>query len=401
MNSTPNNLSDSGDKLDLLLKKVAVLEDMVLLGNKVYMKKHAEKIPRALLQGKVTTAKSEVLAGEIFIMEIEIINFGRSPSTLDGIEEILPCCGLEMMTAPKGHSLEDFYLDLNGKVLEPSKKEKLRFSVRALEKGTHVIGPRVVYVAEEGGLTILNLEPVTIQVKEVLLPDRLSTGYKALDNLLFGGIPFQHSVAMTSISCDETKLLIDRFIEKGTKDGETTFIITMETGRWEKLAKEFPNFNLFLCNPQAETTSETPPNIFKLRGSENLTDINIPLVSTLRKLRAPNDKPRRICIENLSDILLQHKAVQTRRWLTGLIADLKFKGFTTLALINPYMHPAEEVQAVLDLFDGEMEVYEEDQQKFLRIKKMYGQDYIGNELPLRKGTLSMTGIARRLRYRNY
>ena len=175
----------------------------------------------------------------------------------------------------------------------------------------------------------------------------------------------------------------------------------MEIGRWEKLAKEFPNFTLFLCNPQAETTSEIPPNIFKLRGSENLTDINIPLVSTLRKLRAPNDKPRRICIEILSDILLQHKAVQTRRWLTGLIAGLKLKGFTTLALINPYMHPAEEVQAVLDLFDGEMEVYEEDQQKFLRIKKMYGQDYIRNELPLRKDTLSMTGIARRLRYRNY
>ena len=69
--------------------------------------------------------------------------------------------------------------------------------------------------------------------------------------------------------------------------------------------------------------------------------------------------------------------------------------------MNPYMHPAEEVQAVLDLFDGEIEVYEKKDQKLLRIKKMYEQDYIRDELPLRKNTLSTTGIARRLRYHNY
>ena len=82
----------------------------------------------------------------------------------------------------------------------------------------------------------------------------------------------------------------------------------------------------------------------------------------------------RICIEILSDTLLQHRAVQTRKWLIGLTAELKSRGFTTLAIINPHMHPAEEVQAVLDLFDGEIEVYEDQNQKFLRIKKMYEQD---------------------------
>ncbi len=401
MNSNTRNLSDSSDKLDSLLKKVALLEDIILLGNKVYTKKRAEKTPHVLLQGRVTTSKSEVSAGEKFVMEIELTNFGRSPVALDGIEEIIPCCGLEMMNAPEEYVVEDSYLSLNRRTLEPSKKEKFRFSVQALEKGTYIISPRIVHVEEEGGLKIGNFEPVTIEVKEILLPARMSTGYKALDNLLFGGLPLGHAVALTSASCDETKLLVDRFIEKGVRDGETTFAITMEVGRWEKLAEEFPNFNLFLCSTQAEATSETAPNIFRVRGSENLTDINIPLVSTLRRLEAPNDKPRRICIEILSDILLQHKAVQTRRWLTGLKANLKLKGFTTLALINPYMHPAEEVQAVLDLFDGEIQVFEEDQQKYLRIKKMYDQDYIENELPLKKNTLSTTGIARRLKYRKY
>ena len=85
----------------------------------------------------------------------------------------------------------------------------------------------------------------------------------------------------------------------------------------------------------------------------------------------------------------------------GLITELKMKGFTTLAVMNPHMYPKEEVQAVLDLFSGEIEVYEKENNKFLRIKKMYEQDYLVNELPLKKSLLSTTGIARRLKYCNY
>jgi len=397
----PHNRTNSSEKLDLLLKKVAVLEDMILMGPKVYMKKDTEKMPTVLLQGKVTIPKPEVLAGEIFSLEIEIANFGRTPATLHGIEEIIPCCGMELMTTPEERHPEGSYLDLNGKVLEPSMIEKLRFTVRALEKGTYAIAPRVVYMVGVGVQKILNLKPVTIEVKEVILPGRVNTGYRELDNLLFGGIPEKYAVALTSISCDETKLLISRFLEKGAREGEITFLITVETRRWEKLAEGFPNFNLFICNPQAETTVAALPNVVKIRGVENLTDVNIPLFSAFRKLGASNDKPRRICIEILSDILLQHRAVQTRRWLIGLAAELKSRGFTTLAVMNPQMHPAAEVQAVLDLFDGEMEVYEKENQRFLRIKRMYEQDYIESELPLRKKKLSTTGIARRLRYQNY
>lgn len=393
--------SDSSEKLDLLLKKVAVLEDMILIGNKVYTKKHIEKMESADLQAKATILKPEVLAGEIFSLEIEIANFGRTPATLHGIEEILPCCGMELMTTPKNCHLEGSYLDLNGRVIEPSMIQKLKFTVRTLEKGIYAIAPRIVYLVGVGSQKILGLKPVTIEVKKIVLPGRVNTGYMGFDNLLFGGIPERYAVALTSISCDETKLLINRFIEKGAREGEITLFITVETSRWEKFAEEFPNFHLFICNPHAETRMEGLPNVIKIRGTENLTDVNIPLVSTLRKIGAPNDKPRRFCIAILSDILLQHHAVQTRRWLIGLTSELKSKGFTTLAVINPHMHPAEEVQAVLDLFDGEIEVYEKRDQKFLRIKRMYEQDYIGNELPLKKNTLSTNGSARRLRYHNY
>ncbi len=130
------------------------------------------------------------------------------------------------------------------------------------------------------------------------------------------------------------------------------------------------------------------PNVFKLKGVENLTNIEIALISAFRGLEESPTGPRRACIEIISDVLLQHHAVTTRRWLAGLIPDLRSKGFTTLAVMNPWMHPQEEVQAILGLFEGEINIYEKETKrglgKFLKIKKMYNQRYLESELPLRK-----------------
>ena len=393
--------TDPSEKLDMLMKKLALLENMVLMGNKVYAKESTKQIASTLLQAKATVEKTEAAAGEIFDFEIEIANFGRAPATLEGIEEIVPCCGMELMTSSEAYRLDGSYLDLNRKLLEPSMREKLRFALRAVEKGTHTVTPRIVYMDAKGAQRILDLKPITISVKEVVLPGRVSTGYKDLDNMLLGGIPEKCAVVLNSISCDETKLVVNRFLEKGVKGEEITILVTVEASRWERFAEEFPNFYLFVCNPQAGIAAKSLPNVIMLRGVESLTDISIPLFATLRKLEASTDKPRRICLDILSDILLQHRAVQTRRWLINLTTELKTRGFTTLAVINPQMHAPEEAQAVLDMFDGEMLVYEKEGRKFLRIRKMYEQNYIENELPLRKDRLSITGIARSLRYKQY
>lgn len=69
--------------------------------------------------------------------------------------------------------------------------------------------------------------------------------------------------------------------------------------------------------------------------------------------------------------------------------------------MNPHMHAPEEAQAVLDLFDGEIEVYEKDTKKLLRIKKMYGQNYISDDLPLSKDRLTTMGTSKRWTYQNY
>jgi hypothetical protein len=70
---------------------------------------------------------------------------------------------------------------------------------------------------------------------------------------------------------------------------------------------------------------------------------------------------------------------------------LKAKGFTALAVMNPQMHPSEEVHAILGLFEGEINIYEKESEKglkkFLKIRKMYNKRYLESELLLRKERL--------------
>jgi KaiC/GvpD/RAD55 family RecA-like ATPase/predicted transcriptional regulator len=231
-------------------------------------------------------------------------------------------------------------------------------------------------------------EPMKIQIPKSVLSDRVSTGYGGLDDLLLGGIPKNYAVILASPSCDEKEMLVRRFLEVGAQNGEVTFYVTANPDEAKTLAQRYQSgFYLFVCNPQADTIVRDLSNVTALKGIENLNDINIALTGAFRKLEGKPRKPRRACIEIVSDILLQHHAVQTRKWLSGLIPELKSKGFTTLAVMNPYMHASEEVQAVVGLFEGEISISERESseglEKFLRIRKMRNQRYVEHEMPFR------------------
>lgn len=225
------------------------------------------------------------------------------------------------------------------------------------------------------------LESQSIGISESA-PNRVATGSPSLDRPLFGGIPENYAVVLTAPSSEERDALIRGFLEKGTEQNEVTFFLTVNPSTTKNLAKSQTNFHLFICNPQADTIIKDQSNTVKLKGVENLTDISIALSSAMQKLDPSKKNPRRICIDLLSDVLLQHHAVQTRRWLTSLIAELKSNGFTILGVMDPRMHPSEELYALLGLFDGEISIYEKGFEKYLRIKKMSNQQYIKDELPL-------------------
>ena len=215
--------------------------------------------------------------------------------------------------------------------------------------------------------------------------DLVYTGYADLDRLLCGGLLSGSAVVLTSPSCSERDLLVRSFLKTGAEKGEVTFYLTASARAAKTLADEFQSgFFLFVCNPQADAVAESSPSVFKLKGVENLTEISIALTSAIHKLDASLKGPRRACIEIVSDVLLQHHAVQTRKWLTALTTELASTGFAVLAVVDPQMHPSEELHAILGLFDGEISIYEKGAEQLLKIKRMNNQRYLKDELLLKE-----------------
>jgi tetratricopeptide (TPR) repeat protein/KaiC/GvpD/RAD55 family RecA-like ATPase len=347
-----------------------------------------ERFEHANIQATLITPKRQISVGKEANLKIQITNVGKQTVLLDKVEEILPR-GFEVVAKPSYSHIEDEHLEMKGKRLDPLKTEEIRLAMMAFDDGTFVVKPKIIYVDTDGHQMVSELEQGFIEVSKVVLMDRVTTGYQHLDNLLLGGIPKNYAIILTSPSCDERDLLISSFIKAGAKEEQTTFNVTTKAAGTQNLKGKFQsNLYLFICNPQADEITKNQANVFKLKGVENLTELNIALISALRKLSTPLKAPRRCCIQIISDVLLHHKALQTRRWLSGLLTELRSKGFIILAVMDPKMHSLQEVRAVLDLFDGEISIYvKEDNsriRRFLRIQRMTDQEYLDSELPLSK-----------------
>ncbi len=352
----------------------------------------AKRFVHSNIQGHLTApAKAEV--GKEFNMRLDIVNVAKNLDVLVRVEDLVPADFKVTATQPH-FNVQQGYIEMEKKAINPFRDEAITLTVQATKQGTFNLNPRVIYVDDLGETKTFMPKPVRIVVQSAqptfeVVPGRVSIGFADLDKLLFGGIPENYAVILTSPSIDERELLIKKFLEAGAKNGETVFYITTETSNGKALAEEYPsNFYLFLCNPQADTVIQSLPNVFKLKGIENLTEIDIALTKAFRKLNSSATGSRRACIEIVSDVLLQHHAVIARKWLNGLLPTLKSKGFTTLAVFNPQMHTQEEAQAILGLFEGEISLSQKETptgtDKVLRIKKLYNQKYLENELTLKR-----------------
>jgi KaiC/GvpD/RAD55 family RecA-like ATPase len=348
-----------------------------------------ERFEHANIEARLIPPKGQIPVGKEVTLKMQITNVGKQTVLLDKVEEILPP-GFELVAKPSYSHLKDNHLEMKGKKLAPLKTEEIILAMKSLDDGSFTVKPKIIYADTNGQQMISELEQGTIEVSKIVLTDRVTTGYSRLDNLLFGGIPKNYAIILTSPSCDERDLLISRFLEAGATEGQITFHVTTKTAGIEDLNEKFQsNLYLFICNPQADEIMKNQANVFRLKGVENLTELNIALISALRKLSTPIKAPGRCCIQIVSDVILQHKALQTRRWLTGLLTELRSKGFIILAVMDPEMHSLQEVRAVLDLFDGEIDIYEKRDDshihRFLRVRRMTDQEYLESELPLSKG----------------
>jgi circadian clock protein KaiC len=341
-----------------------------------------EKFEHANVRANLITHTKEVKVGESFCLSVEFVNAGKEPALLTRVEDFVPPDFI-VVKAPEIYRLEKSCLNMKGKQIAPLRLVEAKLVLQPSKKGIYQLKPVVHYLDELGQNKSLQLKAVEIKVKEVALADRVPTGTKELDSLLLGGIPKGYSVVLSGSPSDERELIFKNFLEAGAKEDQASFYVTAEAIGMDRLLEK-PSFYLFLCNPKPKITVPDWPNVFKLLGKTDLTNLNIALLKAYRSVEQSSEK--RVCLDIVSDVLLHHGAETTRRWLSELIADMSSKGFTVLAVLDPSMHPSDQANAILNLFDGEISLYQTEDplgcKKSIQVKKLRNQDYIKNPICL-------------------
>jgi KaiC/GvpD/RAD55 family RecA-like ATPase len=202
---------------------------------------------------------------------------------------------------------------------------------------------------------------------------RVSTGYPRLDEALHGGLLEGSAILLTARAGDEVPILVGNFLKASNDMG---LLVCRSLSAAGEISQFGSNVKFLISSERPIPSSQ---NVLVGKGIENLTEMNFQISETVNSVQ-----PKRFVLETLSDILLRHKALQTRKWLSEVLEKLRFKRISTLAVLDPYMHASEEAEAVVNLFDGNLELVEKGVSgtigKFLRINWMHGIDNYEREL---------------------
>jgi len=204
---------------------------------------------------------------------------------------------------------------------------------------------------------------------------KVSTGYARLDDALQGGFLAGSMVVLSAPVSDEVPTLLRRFLEA---DPSSLLVSRSLSSAEPILGNEPDGLKCLVCSDKPVPPAQ---NTLPGKGIENLTELSLTITETINSLQ-----PSRLVVQFLSDVLLRHKALQTRKWLSELLDKFRARDITTLVLLNPFMHSSEEVQAIVDLFNGNIELTEKQVEgqvrKALAIKWMHGVEVAEKEFPL-------------------
>ncbi len=126
----------------------------------------AERFEHADVQASVITRQRNMNVGENLSLEIELVNAGRGPAQLVKLEELVPE-GFELTGKPEHYRLEDSYLNMKGRRLDPLKTEELKLVLKPKVKGQFTLKPRILYLDESGTYKSCEPEPVEVTVNEL------------------------------------------------------------------------------------------------------------------------------------------------------------------------------------------------------------------------------------------
>lgn len=126
----------------------------------------SERFGNADVQANLIVKQRELNIGELLNLEIELVNAGKGPALLIKVNEAIPE-GFELTVKPETWRVENSFINLKGKRLDPLKTEELRLILKPKVQGTFALKPTVLYLDENGKYKSNEPEPVMIVVKEL------------------------------------------------------------------------------------------------------------------------------------------------------------------------------------------------------------------------------------------
>ena len=126
----------------------------------------SERFEHADIQANLIVRQKELRIGEDLSIELELVNAGKGSAVLTRITEIIPK-GFELAEKSDNCRVEDSYVNLKGKRLDPLKTEELKLALKPTVQGTFSLRPTVLYLDENGKYKSHMPEPVMIVVKEL------------------------------------------------------------------------------------------------------------------------------------------------------------------------------------------------------------------------------------------
>jgi KaiC/GvpD/RAD55 family RecA-like ATPase len=333
------------------------------------------------LQAALKGPEKPLRIGEEYQLPLTVLNTGERLAILVRIEN-LSYPGLDIQSGTPDFSLVNGNLELGGKRLPSLAAQEVPLRVTPRRAGSYRLKPRILSVSTQGDLTIHSVPTLALDVAGERTPraekaqsdaiGRFSLGVPRVDKPMRGGIPVGHAVVITAAPSNETRAMVRSFILSGLSSGKHVLYITRDPTLLSNVpGSELEKLSLISIGD----VLEGPVHAIAAKVA-NLTEI---LLETTELIQSAEGSDKRACIDILSDILLQHGALNSRKWVSDIIRKLKANGYTTLAVLDPKLHEPKESQALLSLFDGEIEISEREVEgttrQLLRVRRMYDTQY--------------------------
>lgn len=215
----------------------------------------------------------------------------------------------------------------------------------------------------------------------------IATGVPPLDYLLNGGLPTLGATVITAPACDERDIILRKILEAGAKGTGVSVYLGKDLSKVEDLLETSSGLQILVT--KVEGVRAERPQVHLTDKADNLNGMSIDLMSLLQTLKTEN--PRLLCVDIVDDLLLIHKSTVTRRWLSTILSRVKTLGFTVVTTLNPQMHSSADVQIIVDLFEGHIQLAEKpiaNKPKIvMRVQKMSRWKVIDSEAVLDRNKL--------------